>query len=1185
MSSVLGKTSGSQHTLMELKAERSQLGSSITQIIENVKLLMSDPENFEEVSSLAKSMDVALAQFMAIHNTYHAALSSETLKRKSTEFQQAVVAETSEFGDKIQTWLIRAQKEIEDDQIKETLQYPVTSSQLGKQMGPRSTVTNHSIASSGKLHAAAERAALEAEAATEAQLQALELEELRLRQQRRQIELQTKMARAAAMEKTYAELEILESHSEPLERSAPIVQPNDKYEESRTPLKFKESEKIHHFQQVVDSPPPISPIVNSTSVVDVLTQMLHTTQLQQQSMVNSLQLPKTELMTFNGDPIEYWPFIRAFENTVDRESVGDAAKLARLQQYCTGPAKKLIQCCAVKSPPEGYMLARRLLKERFGSEHDISEAWINKIVTRPDIRDNKALRDYSDDLRNCRETLDTMGRLSEINTGRSLIQIVEKLPWDLRKGWLKRVHCIKTRENRVPTIDDVVKFVEASAEQANDPIFGKLVSRDEVNKSRKNAKPQPQSRSKQRSSFSVQAQPASTSSATVQHQAAPMPVSSPRNGTPPQACAYCGQAHGLFGCALWKALRVADRLNFVMGKQLCVNCLQPGHRARECRRQTVCTVPGCGLKHTKFLHLPRARNDDTHQANSNPSPVAYQQASHPTATEPNLSASSASSHVTCSAIGAGVTKVALPIVPVTVRQLGGSTEGVITYALLDSGSTQSFCSEALKEKLGVPGLHERMRLTTLENHDTPMDTFAVNLQVTDMNDDNILVMKHVLTRPKFHVSSNCFITQEELSRWSHLSDIPLPDIDSREVHLLIGQDNPVALTPREVREGGPETPYAVRTMLGWTLNGPIGNGQMKHVASHFTQADNDLQRFVERFWKIDDIGSHEPAMSISDRKVVSMWEQSQRLDEGHYSLDIPFKIRPPHLPDNKAVAQHRLNLLGKRLSRDSELEDKYVAGMSDLLTKGYAEEVPEQELARCDGAVWYLPHHPVVHPRKPDKLRIVFDCSAKYCGTSLNDNVYQGPDLTNQLLGVLLRFRQETIALMADIEGMFNQVRVNKADRDVLRFLWWNNGFNEEPKTYRMTTHLFGGVWSPSIANYALKCTGRDNIERFDSDTISTIDKNFYVDDCLTSVATGQAASSLISQLCQALSLGGFHLTKWLSNSRDALRAVPEADRAKGVPTVDMDREMLPTERALGVLWDTQADIFTFDVCFGPSQC
>ena len=522
------------------------------------------------------------------------------------------------------------------------------------------------------------------------------------------------------MEKTYAEFEKLEGHSAPVENSTPNIQLKGKCEELKTPLKAKESEEGH---QVVDFPSPISPIIDNSNVADILTQMLNTSQQQQQSLVDTLQLPKTELMTFNGDPIEYWPFIRAFENTVDRESVGDAAKLARLQQYCTGPAKRLIQCCAVKSPSEGYVLARKLLKDRFGNEHDISEAWINKIVTRSDIRDNKALRDYADDLRNCRETLNTMGKLSEINTGRSLTQIVEKLPWDLRKGWLKRVHHIKTVESKVPTIDDVVKFVAASAEQANDPVFGKLVSRDDTSKSRKNAKQQPQSRAKQRSTFSVQAQPA-PAPAAVTHEAAPVSTSNPRSEKPPQACAYCGQAHGLFGCVPWKSLRVADRLNFVLGKQLCVNCLQPGHRARECRRQAVCTVPGCGLKHTKFLHLPRTRSDDSPQANSHPNPVVLQPVNHPTPTESSQLTPSASSHVTCSATGAGVSKVALPIVPVRVRQHGGSTEDVITYALLDSGSTHSFCSEALREKLGVPGRHEKMRLTTLENYDTPFKSLT-----------------------------------------------------------------------------------------------------------------------------------------------------------------------------------------------------------------------------------------------------------------------------------------------------------------------------------------------------------------------------------------------------------------------------------------------------------------------------
>jgi len=94
--------------------------------------------------------------------------------------------------------------------------------------------------------------------------------------------------------------------------------------------------------------------------------------------------------------------------------------------------------------------------------------------------------------------------------------------------------------------------------------------------------------------------------------------------------------------------------------------------------------------------------------------------------------------------------------------------------------------------------------------------------------------------------------------------------------------------------------------------------------------------------------------------------------------------------------------------------------MEEMVTKGYASEVAEEEVNRSDGAVWYLPHHPVLNPNKPDKLRVVFDCAAQYKGTSLNDQVLQGPDLTNQLIGVLLRFGQEPVAVMADIEAMFH---------------------------------------------------------------------------------------------------------------------------------------------------------------------
>ena len=78
-------------------------------------------------------------------------------------------------------------------------------------------------------------------------------------------------------------------------------------------------------------------------------------------------------------------------------------------------------------------------------------------------------------------------------------------------------------------------------------------------------------------------------------------------------------------------------------------------------------------------------------------------------------------------------------------------------------------------------------------------------------------------------------------------------------------------------------------------------------------------------------------------------------------------------------------------------------------------------------------------PRK-NKIRVVFDCSAKYQGVSLNDRLLQGPDLTNSLQGVLTRFPVGAIAFIGDIESMFYQVRVPVFQHDFLRFLWWPGG-------------------------------------------------------------------------------------------------------------------------------------------------
>ena len=184
---------------------------------------------------------------------------------------------------------------------------------------------------------------------------------------------------------------------------------------------------------------------------------------------------------------------------------------------------------------------------------------------------------------------------------------------------------------------------------------------------------------------------------------------------------------------------------------------------------------------------------------------------------------------------------------------------------------------------------------------------------------------------------------------------------------------------------------------------------------------------------------------------------------------------------------------------------------------------------------------------------VVFDCSASFQGTSLNNELLQGPDLANSLVGVLSRFRKEEVAIMADIEVMYYQVQVPEEDTDLMRFLWWPEGdIEQDMEEFKMTVHLFGATSYPTCANYALRRTAQDNCIKASPEAVDTILNNFYIDDCLKSVKHPAQAISLYKDLKALCSSGGFNLTKWISNSREFLAFVPEDEKAKEVRAVDL---------------------------------
>ena len=125
----------------------------------------------------------------------------------------------------------------------------------------------------------------------------------------------------------------------------------------------------------------------------------------------------------------------------------------------------------------------------------------------------------------------------------------------------------------------------------------------------------------------------------------------------------------------------------------------------------------------------------------------------------------------------------------------------------------------------------------------------------------------------------------------------------------------------------------------------------------------------------------------------------------------------------------QLKSLERRLQKEETLKKRYQETIDTDVNAGYVRKVDQAELNETkDKLQWYLPHHPVRNPHKPEKVRRVCNAAAKYQGLALNDKFLPGPDLLQSLIGIIFRFREHQIALSADIEAMFLQVAVPSDD-------------------------------------------------------------------------------------------------------------------------------------------------------------
>ncbi|XP_016393730.1 uncharacterized protein LOC107728153 [Sinocyclocheilus rhinocerous] len=526
-------------------------------------------------------------------------------------------------------------------------------------------------------------------------------------------------------------------------------------------------------------------------------------------------------------------------------------------------------------------------------------------------------------------------------------------------------------------------------------------------------------------------------------------------------------------------------------------------------------------------------------------------------------------------------QVMLKVVPVNLHYEDRSLD---TFALLDDGSERTILLSTAVKALGIQGVPEDLPLRTVRDDIQLIHGYSISFHISPLcKPQTSYKINHAFTADRLNLSHQSYPVEQLQQKYRHLRGLPIRTLTDVQPLLLIGSDQPHLITPTEpVRWGGPGAPAAVHTHLGWTLQGPIPSmgcppTTRQCLLTSMAPIQDELLQNVQRLWQLDTVPQWEgkevtrskqdqEALQLLDRKTLTLEM------EGINRLATPLLRRKdmPSLNAPKESVLPTLRSVERRLLKEPVKAELYKEEMRKLIETGAVRKVsdPIPDSPEC----WYIPHHLVSHN---GKFRLVFNCSYQYHGRNLNQYLLPGPTLGASLLGVLIRFREHPVAVSGDIKAMFHQVRLIPEDRPLLRFLWRDLKMDEEPRILEWQVLPFGTTSSPCCATYALQRHVRqhpltDEAIRF------SVERCFYVDNCLQSLPTADEARNLIDRLRNILSGAGFEIRQWACNDPTVLSHLPAHARAASVELwLTQEKSDIP-ESTLGLSWNWQTDTLSY---------
>lgn len=895
----------------------------------------------------------------------------------------------------------------------------------------------------------------------------------------------------------------------------------------------------------------------------------------------SIKLPALELCSFDGE-IESWPMFYETFKTVIHENP-DLTESEKTQ-YLVGKlkGKALSICQGILPTAENYSVIWNTLVSKYNDKRVRAATYLDKLFALNNVKENSPtnLEEFIDQFSSIYSALKQMN-IDNLEDFLFIHIACKKVGLETVKSY--ELH-ISNDKNKTPNCQEFISFVRNQSH---------ILQRAQNISSSTN-------RPASTGGTQLRKNTASHSSGNYGSRSNNNNVKTFINVQEQDQCVSCGKSEHfrLSQCPKFLSKTPSERYKFVKMRKMCVNCLSDKHNITKCAESTRCSE--CQRSHHSLLHFPTS---NTHSNTRGSIPIAS------STTAIVTECTEGSSREKCAAPECGPVAVSLCAVgecaavaassgpwhgdATTTSVLLGTaqchivdTDGNICVlrAIIDSASQRDLitteCCKRLKLKMRAP---QNKYVSGVGDVTNPIEGVTC-LTIRSKFDDSVRfnIQPVVVNR----ITNELPTAKIDASRLDYLNNIPLADCNyftPANIDLILGADVFARIVgPNTISRAAGE-PVAIETLLGYIIVGeaPIISPASNIVRTYCT-TDLTFENCVNRFFELEEVPNVPTILSPDEQKCEDYYCETTRRDcNGRYVVSLPLKNDTSELGDSLRSAEYRYLSLERKLLLNPSVKEEYDKVFVDYLQKNYLRPVGTISEVDSGNDQYVIPHHAVVRTDKSTtKLRVVLNASnATTSGKSLNDILYIGPNLQNDLFQILLKFRLRSVAISADIRQMYLRILMDEKYTRFQRLLY-RFDINEPINIFEMTRVPFGLCCSPYLAIRTVRQLALDERERcpLAADVAET---DIYMDDLATSCSSVAEGIALSNQLIDLFAAGGFELVKFSSNSPEVLSNIPVSHRISETVEFSSDSQL----KILGLHWVPAEDVFTFSVTPQSRDC